>query len=86
MGTPAGEYKVCGYLIRLRSQAHLHPPSPPSSSPSLAMISQADLESAVRNAIPVTHLEIQDQSNGCGENYAIVVVSEVRAVNSIICE
>ena len=44
------------------------------------MISQVDLESAVRNAIPVTHLEIIDQSNGCGENYAVVVVSEVRTL------
>ncbi|KAI0085545.1 bola protein [Irpex rosettiformis] len=40
------------------------------------MIPTADLESAIRTAIPVTHLEIIDQSNGCGENYAILVVSE----------
>ena len=42
------------------------------------MIPTADLESAIRTAIPITHLEIIDQSNGCGENYAILVVSEVR--------
>ncbi|ESK85631.1 bola-like protein [Moniliophthora roreri MCA 2997] len=36
-----------------------------------------DLEAAIRNGIPVSHLEIEDQSNGCGENYAIVLVSEV---------
>ncbi len=42
------------------------------------MISTSDLENAVRTAIPVSHLEITDQSNGCGENYAILVVSEVR--------
>ena len=41
------------------------------------MISQADLESTIRTAIPVSHLEIIDTSSGCGENYAIVVVSEV---------
>ncbi|KAK1231465.1 hypothetical protein PQX77_005418 [Marasmius sp. AFHP31] len=35
-----------------------------------------ELESAIRGAIPVAHLEIEDQSNGCGENYAIVLVSE----------
>ncbi|EEB89817.1 hypothetical protein MPER_12050, partial [Moniliophthora perniciosa FA553] len=29
------------------------------------------LEAAIRNGIPVSHLEIEDQSNGCGENYAI---------------
>lgn len=44
------------------------------------MISPQDLENAVRSAIPVSHLEIIDQSNGCGENYAILVVSEVGIV------
>ena len=42
------------------------------------MIATDALESAIRTAIPVAHLEIFDQSNGCGENYAILVVSEVR--------
>jgi len=37
------------------------------------------LEKAIKRAIPVTHLEIEDQSSGCGENYAIVLVSEVNA-------
>ncbi|KAL0951557.1 hypothetical protein HGRIS_008239 [Hohenbuehelia grisea] len=36
----------------------------------------ADLESTIRNAIPVTVLEIEDTSNGCGENYSIILVSE----------
>lgn len=35
------------------------------------------LEQAIRNAIPVSNLEIEDQSNGCGENYAVLIVSEV---------
>ncbi|RDX44975.1 bola-like protein [Lentinus brumalis] len=39
-------------------------------------ISAADLEAAIRAAIPVAHLEIEDTSNGCGENYAVFVVSE----------
>ena len=42
------------------------------------MIATAELESAIRAALPVSHLEIIDQSSGCGENYAILVVSEVR--------
>lgn len=42
------------------------------------MIAQADLENAIRSAMPISHLEIYDQSNGCGENYAILIVSEVR--------
>ncbi|KAL4077462.1 bola protein [Scleroderma citrinum] len=34
------------------------------------------LEEHIRKEIPVSHLEIEDQSNGCGANYAIVLVSE----------
>lgn len=41
-------------------------------------VSLVDLEAAIRNAIPVAHLEIEDQSSGCGENYAVLIVSEVR--------
>jgi len=39
-------------------------------------VSLQELEDTLRNALPVSHLEIQDQSSGCGENYAILVVSE----------
>ncbi len=35
------------------------------------------LELAIRNALPITYLNIEDQSSGCGENYSIVIVSEV---------
>ncbi|KAM5538835.1 hypothetical protein V8D89_007557 [Ganoderma adspersum] len=38
-------------------------------------ISAADLETAIRRAMPVLHLEIEDTSNGCGENYEVFVVS-----------
>lgn len=47
------------------------------------MIATSELESAIRAAIPVSHLEIIDQSNGCGENYAIIVVSEVRPLTGL---
>jgi stress-induced morphogen len=40
-------------------------------------VSLQELEDTLRNALPVSHLDIQDQSSGCGENYAILVVSEV---------
>ena len=40
------------------------------------MINLDDLEAAIRSALPVSHLEIEDQSSGCGESYAIVLVSE----------
>ncbi|KDQ54506.1 hypothetical protein JAAARDRAFT_38178 [Jaapia argillacea MUCL 33604] len=39
-------------------------------------VSLDNLENAIRTSIPVAHLEIIDTSNGCGENYAIIVVSE----------
>ncbi|KAH9837812.1 bola protein [Rhodofomes roseus] len=38
-------------------------------------ISRDHLEGAIRSAIPIIHLDIIDQSNGCGENYAVFVVS-----------
>ena len=41
-------------------------------------ISATDLEAAIRAAMPVTYLEIEDTSNGCGENYSVFVVSAVR--------
>ena len=69
-------------LIRLRG---LTPPlGPPPLAvlgrplPSATMpISAADLETAIRAAMPVHHLEIEDTSNGCGENYEVFVVSSV---------
>jgi hypothetical protein len=53
----------------------------------LAMaIGVSALESAIHDAIPITHLEIVDTSSGCGENYTIVVVSEVRTPsNNLMC-
>ncbi|KAF6750818.1 bola protein [Ephemerocybe angulata] len=39
-------------------------------------IDVAALEAAIREAIPITTLEIEDQSSGCGESYAVVLVSE----------
>ncbi|KAI6038885.1 bola protein [Pisolithus marmoratus] len=34
------------------------------------------LEEAIRKSFQVSHLEIEDQSSGCGASYAIVLVSE----------
>lgn len=42
------------------------------------------LEKAIKRAIPVTHLEIDDQSNSCGDSYAIVLVSDVGTDNKIV--
>lgn len=41
-------------------------------------ISQKDLEEALKNVIPVSHLDVVDQSSGCGDSYAVLIVSEVR--------
>ena len=46
-------------------------------------ISATDLEAAIRAAMPVIHLEIEDTSNGCGENYAVFVVSEVSSLDIV---
>jgi len=40
-------------------------------------ISVKDFESTIRSSLPVEHLEIEDQSSGCGQNYSIVLVSEI---------
>lgn len=37
----------------------------------------AAFEAAAREALPITALEIEDQSSGCGESFAVVLVSEV---------
>ena len=39
-----------------------------------------DLEQAIRDAFPVSHLQIEDQSSGCGESYSVLLVSEVRTL------
>jgi hypothetical protein len=49
-------------------------------------VNTTDLENVIRSALPVAHLEIEDQSNGCGENYAIILVSEVRYLQIVILE
>ncbi|KAJ7334046.1 bola protein [Mycena albidolilacea] len=39
-------------------------------------IDTVNLEAAIRKSLNCTHIEIEDQSNGCGENYAILLVSD----------
>jgi hypothetical protein len=59
-------------------------PLPSDNLPSKMPINLVDLEAAIRNAVPVAHLEVEDQSSGCGENYAIVLVSEVGSILSCL--
>ncbi|KAH6892810.1 bola protein [Coprinopsis sp. MPI-PUGE-AT-0042] len=39
-------------------------------------IDKHTLEKAIKRGIPITHLEIEDTSSGCGENYSFLIVSE----------
>ncbi|KAI0049723.1 bola-like protein [Auriscalpium vulgare] len=39
-------------------------------------VSAADLEKAIRDTLPVTHLQVVDESSGCGDNYSVLIVSE----------
>lgn len=63
---------------RFNCAAHLNQHYPLVRYPKNMGVNLADLEQAIRNALPITHLAIEDQSSGCGESYAIVLVSEVR--------
>ncbi len=36
-----------------------------------------ELEAAIRAAIDVTHIEVVDNSSGCGEKYSVLIVSKV---------
>ena len=40
-------------------------------------VKQDELEQAIRNAFPVSHLDIEDISSGCGQSYNVIIVSEV---------
>jgi len=41
------------------------------------MISVAKLEKAIHSKFSVHHLEVLDVSDGCGESYSILLVSDV---------
>jgi hypothetical protein len=43
------------------------------------------LREALEANIPIHHLEIIDQSGGCGSNYALVIVSEVSSQENFTC-
>ncbi|KAI0275983.1 bola-like protein [Russula aff. rugulosa BPL654] len=39
-------------------------------------VTQGELEAAIRTAIQVTHVEVEDNSGGCGEKYSVLIVSK----------
>lgn len=40
-------------------------------------VTPEELEAAIRAAIQVTHVIVEDNSGGCGEKYSVLIVSEV---------
>lgn len=40
-------------------------------------INTTELDAAIRKVLAISHLEIIDQSSGCGDNYAVLLVSDV---------
>lgn len=40
-------------------------------------VTPEELEAAIRAAIQVTHVEVEDNSGGCGEKYSVLIVSKV---------
>ena len=40
-------------------------------------VSREELEAAIRAKIQVTHVEVEDNSSGCGENFSVLIVSKV---------
>ena len=38
----------------------------------------AEIEKALREKLPIAHVEVVDESSGCGENYNVLIVSSVR--------
>jgi hypothetical protein len=36
-----------------------------------------ELEAAIRAAIQVIHVNVEDNSGGCGEKYSVLIVSKV---------
>ncbi|KZV64639.1 bola-like protein [Peniophora sp. CONT] len=35
----------------------------------------AEIERALREKLPIAHVEVVDESSGCGENYNVLIVS-----------
>lgn len=41
-------------------------------------VTSSDLEAAIRARLPdISHLEIRDDSDGCGDKYVVLIVSQV---------
>jgi stress-induced morphogen len=40
-------------------------------------VTPGELEAAIRAAIKVSHVEVEDNSGGCGEKFSVLIVSKV---------
>jgi stress-induced morphogen len=40
-------------------------------------VTPEEIEAAIREKIQVTHVEVEDNSGGCGEKYSVLIVSKV---------
>jgi stress-induced morphogen len=40
-------------------------------------VTREELEATIRAKIQVTHVEVEDKSSGCGENFSVLIVSKV---------
>ena len=40
-------------------------------------VTREELEAAIGAAIQVTHVNVEDNSGGCGEKYSVLIVSKV---------
>lgn len=39
-------------------------------------VTPGELETAIRAALQVTHIEVEDNSSGCGESFGVLIVSK----------
>ena len=47
-------------------------------------VTREELEAAIRAAIRVTYVNVEDNSGGCGEKYSVLIVSEVLRFRPLI--
>lgn len=40
-------------------------------------VTREELEAAIRASIQVKHVEVEDNSSGCGEKFSVLIVSKV---------
>ena len=45
-------------------------------------VTPEELEAAIREAIQVEHVEVEDSSGGCGEKYSVLIVSKVCKIST----